>query len=81
MAFDTLIGAENRSGRVKTVETGPKIGEPSRTAAGRRESFAPSRAEGPPAPLCATWQNQSAPRRAVCVGSRRRLHSGSGRLL
>ena len=34
MASDTLIGAENKSGRVKVVETGLKTGEPSRTAAG-----------------------------------------------
>ena len=32
MASDTLIGAENISGRVETVETGLKTGEPSRTA-------------------------------------------------
>ena len=31
-------------------------------------AFAPSRAEGPPAPLCDTWQQQSEPRRAVASG-------------
>ena len=34
MASDTLIGAENRSGRVEIVEIGLKTGEPSRTAVG-----------------------------------------------
>ena len=34
MASDTLIGAENRSGRVEIVEIGLKTGEPSGTAAG-----------------------------------------------
>ena len=60
MASNTLIGDENRFGRVETVETGPKTGEPSRTAAGASpegvEPFAPSRAEGLPAPLCDTWR-------------------------
>ena len=48
-ATETLIRAENRFGRVRTVETGLKTGEPSGTAAGSRrrepEPFAPSRAE------------------------------------
>ena len=37
-ASDTLIGAENRFGRVETMEIGPKIGELSRTAAGNRRA-------------------------------------------
>ena len=63
MASDTLIGAKNRSGRVEIVETELKTGEPSRTAAGAAgaspegaEPFAPSRAQGLPAPLCDTWR-------------------------
>ena len=72
---DTLIGAENRSERVETVEIGLKTGEPSRTAAGAAgaspegaEPFASSRAEGLPAPLCDTWRQQREPRRAVVSG-------------
>ena len=40
MASDTLIGAENRSGRVEIVEVELKTGEPSRTAAGSYWSVA-----------------------------------------
>ena len=78
-ASDTLIGVENRSGRVETVETGMKKGEPSRTAAGATggaagaspegaEPFASSRAEGLPAPLCDTWRQQREPRQMVVSG-------------
>ena len=63
-ASDTLIGAENIFGRVETVETWLKTGEPSRRAAGGAagaspegvEPFASSRAEGLPTPLCDTWR-------------------------
>ena len=72
---DTLIGAENRSRRVETVEIRLKKGEPSQTAAGATraslegaEQFAPSRAEGLPARLCDTWRQQREPRRAVVSG-------------
>ena len=34
MASNTLIGVENISGRVETMETGLKTGEPSRIATG-----------------------------------------------
>ena len=37
---NTLIGVKNRSGRVETVETGLKTGEPSQTATGSRRSIA-----------------------------------------
>ena len=75
MTSNTLIGAENRSRRVETVEIGLKNSEPSWTATGSRW------AEGLPAPLCATWQKQNAPRCTVRIESRRWSHSGSGRLL
>ena len=79
-ASKTLIGAESRSGRVETVETKLKKGEPSRTVVGscrrahrsvtggssRRLRRAEPRA--PPTPLCDTWQQQSESRRAVELG-------------
>ena len=48
---------------------------------GATEPFAPSRAEGPPAPLCDSWQKQEAPHRVVRVGSRSGSHFDSDRLL
>ena len=72
MASDTLIGAENRSGRVETVETGLKTGEPSQTAAGAAGGAAGASPEGARAvcaePLCDTWQQQRKPRRVVVSG-------------
>ena len=61
------------------METGWKTGEPSRIAAGAAggaagaspegaEPYAPSRAEGLPAPLCDTWRQQREPRRVVVSG-------------
>ena len=80
MASDTLIRAENRSRRVETAETGLKTGEPSRTALGASgASLEGARAvctEGPPTPLCDTWQQQSEPRRAVASGRRLRKATG-----
>ena len=45
-ASDTLIGAENRSGRVEIVEIGLKTGEPSRTAVGAAGGAAGASLEG-----------------------------------
>ena len=69
-ASDTLIGAENRFGRVETVETGLKTGEPSQTAAGA----AGASPEGARA-VCAE-PSRGLSRRCVTRGSSRESHVG-----
>ena len=82
-ASDTLIGPENRSGRVEIVETGLKTGESSRRAAGSCRSVT----RGSPSLLCrgttcaAMWHVVAAEWATSCssVGSKRESQSGLGR--
>ena len=86
MASDTLIGVENRSERVETVETGLKTGEPSQTAGGvagaspegaQAVCTEPSRGTACPA----VWHVAAAEKATSggSVGSKRGSQSGSGR--